>query len=52
VCPGGVFVVSGVVAEDADESVAPSAQGLVVGVAGGGVRSTRSALPMLPSVGF
>ena len=38
--------------QDADEAVAEGAQGLVVGVAGGAVRSTRSALPMLPLVGF
>ena len=38
--------------EDADESVAEGAQGLVVHVAGGAVRSTRSALPLLPLVGF
>jgi hypothetical protein len=41
VCPGGVFVVGGVVAEaavqDPDESVAQCAGGLVVGVAGGSV---------------
>src|ERR1700751_3008061 len=55
-CPGGVFVVGLVVAEaavqDAEEAVAEGAQGLGVGVAGGAVRSTRSALPMLPLVGF
>ena len=39
VCPGGVFVVDGVVAEaaveEADESVAECSQGTGVGVAGG-----------------
>ena len=41
VCPGGVFVVEGCVAQaavqDADEAVGQGAQGLVVGVAGGAV---------------
>ena len=41
VCPGGVFVVGGVVSEaaveDADETVAERAEGLVVVVAGGSV---------------
>jgi hypothetical protein len=55
-CPGGFFAVEGVVAkaamQDADESITQGAQGLVVAVSGGAVRSTRSALPMLPLVGF
>ena len=38
--------------QDADEAGNQGAQGLVVHVAGGAVRSTRSALPMLPPVGF
>jgi hypothetical protein len=56
VCPAFVFVVVGVMAQaavqDADESAAQCSQGLMVEIAGGAVRSTRSALPMGPLVGF
>jgi hypothetical protein len=46
VAPGGVFAVGGVAGqaavEDADEAVAEGAQGLVVGIAGGGGTATST----------